>query len=419
MITPAIGHATTPTPIIAIGAGNRMRTYMRYVAQNPATVRLVALAEPDEVRRNSLGDLMGLPENLRFADYNDLFKAGIKADAAIIATPESEHFRPTMLALHAGCHVLLEKPIAQTYEQCLEIASEARKCGRKVAICHVLRYHPMFLKIKELVDSGMYGRIISVSHVEEVGIDRGTHSYVRGTMNREKENNPLLLAKSCHDMDFLLWLTGKRCKRVSSFGSLAWFRSENAPENSAMRCTECGFEKKCPYSAIDLYKRRRDWISNFIPAPGENVGDVIERELREGKFGRCVYHCDNDVADNQVVTMQLEDKTLVTLSINLFTQRDCRAIEIGLTEGQISCDGKSVQARDFRTRHTDIFDFSRIAEAPYHGGADFSLIADFMRLIRGEKNDIATEIDDALEAHRVIFEAERSRKNGVTVNLID
>lgn len=417
MISTITDNETKPTPIVAIGAGNRMRTYMQYVAQNPDKVRLVALAEPDDVRRDSLGDIMCLPQELRFANYNDLFKAGVKAQAAIVATPESEHFRPTTLALRAGCHVLLEKPIAQTYEQCLDIASEAKRCSRKVAICHVLRYHPMFLKIKELVDSGAYGRIISVSHTEEVGIDRGTHSYVRGTMNRERENNPLLLAKCCHDVDFLLWLTGKRCRRVSSMGSLAWFRNENAPAGSSYRCMDCGMEQSCPYSAVDLYKRRRDWISNFIPGPGESVDDVIDRELNHGKFGRCVYHCDNDVADNQVVTMQMEDDTLITLSINFFTQRDCRSMEIGLTKGQILCDGECVHARDFRSGHTDIYDFSRIANAPYHGGADFALMEDFLRLIRGEKNDIATEIDDALEAHRVIFEAERGRKEGITVNL--
>ncbi|MDE6825854.1 MAG: Gfo/Idh/MocA family oxidoreductase [Paramuribaculum sp.] len=414
---PTYPETQRPVTIAAIGAGNRMQTYAHYVEQHPDKVKLVAVVEPDDAKRDALAEKFGVSRAHRFTNYRDFFANPVSADAVIIATPENEHFNPTMMALDAGYHVMLEKPIAQTYEQCLAIARKAREKGLRVGVCHVLRYHPLFVRIKELVDSGRYGQIISIMHTEEVGIDRATHSFVRGSMNREKENNPLLLAKCCHDLDFLLWITGAHCRRVSSFGSLRWFREENAPQGSADRCTRCSIEAECPFSAIDLYRRRQQWTRGFVPRRGESLEARIEEELDEGAFGRCVYRCDNNVVDNQVVTMQMTDGMLITLDINFFTQRDCRTIGIRLTEGEITCSDLTVEARHFRSRQTSVFDFSYLAGMNYHGGADMALIADFVRAVADPSYRLQTDIEGALEAHRIIFEAERSRLSGMTVTM--
>ena len=174
-----------------------------------------------------------------------------------------------------------------------------------VGICHVLRYHPYFAKIREIVDSGELGQIISVNHVAAVGIDRTTHSYVRGPWRREETSNPMLLAKCCHDVDFLLWITRSPCRKLSSFGSLRWFRAANAPQTSAERCIDCPVEHDCPYSAVDLYCTRRDWISNFDVPQGRTLDEVLLEELRHGPYGRCIYRCDNDVVDHQLLTCLL------------------------------------------------------------------------------------------------------------------
>ena len=192
-----------PTSIVAIGVGNRMRTYMHYVARHPELAKLVAVVEPDSIRRNAMADQFGVPEQCRFKDYHDYFNSPVVADVAFICTPEREHFEPCMEALRQGMHVLLEKPVAQNYEQCKLISKAACKAGKIVCVCHVLRYHPAFIKVKELVSSGRFGRIITITHTEDVGIDRTTHSYVRGVMNTEAGNNPMLLAKCCHDIDFI------------------------------------------------------------------------------------------------------------------------------------------------------------------------------------------------------------------------
>ncbi len=405
-----------PTSIVAIGVGNRMRTYMHYVASHPEVARLVAVVEPDPIRRNAMADQFGIPEQYRYKDYRDFFKNPVKADAAFICTPERDHFEPCMEALRLGLHVLLEKPVAQTYEQCKLIYKAAQKAGKMVCVCHVLRYHPAFIKVKELVSSGKYGRIMTITHTEDVGIDRTTHSYVRGVMNTEAGNNPMLLAKCCHDIDFLVWLTDANCRRLSSFGSRAWFRSENAPEGSATRCINCAIEKECPYSAVDLYWRRRQWINNFDIPAGMTLDQVLRKELEEGDYGRCVYHCNNDVVDNQVLTMQMDDGSLITLCMDVFTRRDGRSTDIKMTRGEIVSDGVKIFVTDFVTHKREVYDFTEVCKQPFHAGADLKLVESFLASIRGESAEApTTTIAESLRSHRLCFEAERSRLSGQTV----
>lgn len=413
-----LNNSRKPTSIVAIGVGNRMRTYMHYVQEHPERARLVAVVEPDEIRRNAMADQFDIPAEHRFASYTDFFRNPVKADAVFICTPEREHYKPCMEALRQGYHILLEKPVAQTYKQCLDIYHESIKANRIVCVCHVLRYHPCFVKIKELVSSGRYGRIISITHTEDVGLDRTTHSYVRGLMNTEAGNNPMLMAKCCHDIDFLVWLSGTPCRRLSSFGSRLWFRSENAPQGSAKRCVDCAIEKDCPFSAVDLYWRRHQWINNFDVAEGQTIDDVIYEQLHKGDYGRCVYHCNNDVVDNQVLTMQMADGSLITLCMDIFTQRDRRTTDIKMTEGEIISDGKKIYITEFAKRKTDIIDFTEIVKQPFHSGADLKLVENFLNAIRGEGDTLAgTTIGESLKSHLLCFEAERSRHTGRTIDL--
>ncbi len=407
-----------PTSIVAIGVGNRMRTYMHFVEQNPDRAHIVAIVEPDPIRRNAMADKFGIPAEKCFTTYAEFFKAPVKADAVFICTPEREHYGCCIAALRHGYHVLLEKPVAQSYRQCREIYEAARKAGKIVFVCHVLRYHPCFIKIKELVASGRYGKIVSITHTEDVGIDRATHSYVRGYMNNEVGNNPMILAKCCHDIDFLAWLTDADCKYISSFGSLRWFKSENAPEGSSSRCIDCSIEKKCPFSAVDLYWRRRQWISNFDIPDGSDIETVIKDQLENGEYGRCVYHCDNDVVDNQVVTMQMSDNSLITVCMDIFTRRDGRRTDIKMTNGEIVSDGLKITATDFTTRDVDIFDFSDLEGKPFHAGADLRLVDNFLKAVNGEQaEDNLTTIEESMKSHLLCFEAEHSRHTGQTINL--
>lgn len=274
---------SAPVRVIVIGAGNRARKYLEYAHRFPERLRPVAVAELNGQRRRSLAREFSLPAAACFARYEELFAAGIDADMVLVTTPDAVHYDPAVRAIRAGYHVLLEKPIAQRWDECLEIARLAREHGVLVGVCHVLRYHPYFTKIRQLVASGELGEIVSVNHTVCVGLDRMLHSYVRGVFRRAQEANPILLAKCCHDIDFLLWLTQKRCRRLSSFGALRWFCEANVPAGSTARCIDCPVEPTCPFSARDLYHVRRDWIGNFdIPEGGTLDDQPDDGCLHEG-----------------------------------------------------------------------------------------------------------------------------------------
>ena len=401
--------------IVAIGAGNRTNKYLEYVKQHPDKAKLVGVVELNEIRRNKIAEKFSLEPSACFTDYHDFFRSSLKTDAVMICTPENMHYEPCMMAIEAGYHVLLEKPIAQTPEECIAIGEAARRKNVIVTVCHVLRYHPYFIKLKELACSGELGNIISINHRTAVGVDRAAHSFVRGPWRKESETNPMLISKCCHDIDFLLWLTKTRCRKLTSFGSLRWFKSTNAPEGSAHRCIDCQVESQCPFSAVDLYRIRRDWIANFDVPQGKNIDEVIEEELEQGLYGRCIYHCDNDVVDHQIVSMEMESEVTINFSMDIFTLEDHRATQICLTEGEIEGDETQIKVRRFRGGEETIYDFSDIKHKPFHAGADLDLMNDFIEAIQTEGKYLRTSIDLSVESHRICFEAERSRKEKRTI----
>lgn len=399
-----------PVSIVAIGAGNRTGKYLHYILKNPDKARLVGVVELNDLRRENVARMAGLTPDQCFKTYEDFFANPLKADAVMICTPENVHFEPCMLALKHNYHILLEKPIAQTLEETCAIAEEAKRRGRIVAVCHVLRYHPYFMKMKELVSSGRLGKIVSINHRASVGIDRASHSYVRGIWSREETTNPMLLSKCCHDVDFLVWLTKGRYRKLSSFGSLKWFRSEMAPKGSTPRCVDCHVEATCPFSAVNLYRNRREWVSNFDIPEGSTLDDVIEEELHHGRYGRCVYHCDNNVVDHQVLAMEMDNDITVNLSVDCFTLHDNRETHICLTNGEIFGNERSIKVNHFRGGPREVYDFSHLDGAPFHAGADLAMVEDFVNAIGKPGHTILTGIDESIESHRICYEGERSRR---------
>ena len=408
---------TKPVTIVAIGAGNRTNKYLEYAIRNPDRMKLVGVAELNDIRRHAVASKFGLKPEECFADYERFFENPVPADAILIGTPENMHFEPCMKAIEAGYNVLLEKPIAQSLPECCRIAEAARRKGVIVGVCHVLRYHPYFIKIKEIVDSGQLGEIISISHLAAVGLDRTTHGFVRGMWRREEITNPMLISKCCHDIDFLLWLTGAHCRSLSSFGSLRWFRAENAPAGAGRRCLDCAIESACPFSARDLYYVRRDWVANFDVPEGKTLDETILEELRTGMYGRCVYHCDNDVVDHQLLAMEMEGEVTVSLSMEMFTADDFRKTHVRLTGGEIDGDERTLRVRRFRGGDERTYDFSDIVGQPFHAGADLHLIGDFIRALRDPGYPFLTTIEDSIESHRICYDAERSRRTGTTIRV--
>ena len=253
-----------PVTAITLGAGNRGNVYGNYATANPEQLNIVGVAEPLEIRNQRYADKHLIPKQRRFQTWEEVFQQPKFADAVIVSTPDDLHFGPTMAALELGYDVLLEKPVSPSLEECLAIRDKAQENNRIVAVCHVLRYSPYFRELHAMLRAGAVGELVSMQHLEPIQFEHMAHSYVRGNWHNADATTPIILAKSCHDLDILRWLADEPCQQISAFGDLKWFTLVNAPEGSTERCLDgCRVEQDCPYSARKLYLDKSRWSYVF------------------------------------------------------------------------------------------------------------------------------------------------------------
>ncbi len=412
---------------IIIGCGGRGATYSKQMLASPDLFEVVGIAEPLKERRELIQKRHGLKDEMCFDDYKPLFELGKIADFAVISTMDRDHFEPAMRAIELGYDLLLEKPIAPTANECAHLTDEAVKRGVKVIVCTVLRYTPLFMTLKHLIDSGAVGDVVSINHEECVGDVHQSHSFVRGNWGNEGRSSSMLLQKSCHDIDILGWLIGKRCKKVQSFSSRVYFRKENAPVGAPEYCIEgCPHSDKCPYDAVKLYlknedKGYRNWFrtaSTRLPAPTD---EDVEKTIRTTQYGKCVFKCDNDVVDHQTVNMLYEDDITVTFTMCAFT-RGGRYMHIMGTKGEIHAvlDGdQPIKLMNFETRkRTEIPSSGVDGIVGGHGGGDSGIVAALYDYLCGEyKGSSVPEIGESAYNHLVTFAAEKARETGTIVDV--
>jgi predicted dehydrogenase len=400
-----------PITAITLGAGNRGNVYGGYALNYPDQLDIVGVAEPIDVRNERYAQKHAIKDENRFRTWEDVFKRPKFADAVIISTPDRLHYGPCIKALEMGYDVLLEKPISPSEKECREILALAKKSGRIVAVCHVLRYAPYFVKMKELMHDGAIGDIISVQHLEPIQYTHMAHSYVRGNWHNSKETTPIILAKSCHDLDILRWMINKPCRNIQAFGDLKWFTKANAPAGSTERCMDgCKVEPTCPYSALRIYHRNRERTYVFdLPAEKEKQGDYILQQLRTTNYGRCVYRMDNDQPDHYVTTIKFDDNITASFSMEAFTPAEGRKTRVMGSMGYIEGDMTTFKALDFRTGKQQEWK----QETDAHGGGDYRLVANWIQAISKRDPSLLTStIDQSIESHIMGFMAERSRLEG-------
>ncbi|GAB1511311.1 Gfo/Idh/MocA family protein [Actinophytocola sp. KF-1] len=411
-----------PVTLALVGAGNRGQTYASWVARHPDRARLVAVAEPDAVRRAAVATQH--PGAAEYESWQDLLVAGTGVDAVIIATQDREHVAPAIAFARAGRHLLLEKPIAPTEQECREVVDAVTAFGVRLAVCHVLRYTPYTNLLVDVLATGVVGEIMSVEHLEPVGWWHAAHSYVRGPWRSEKLASPMLLAKSCHDLDWLSYVTGRRVARVASFGDLGHFRPEKRPEGAADRCLDCAIEPDCPYSAPKLYypvlrEKGAVWPVSAITDATDEAG--LTEALRTGPYGRCVYACDNDVVDHQVLAIEFEGGATGTFTMTAFTEQTHRQTRIFGTHGRIIGDGERLSVLDFRTGRTEVHDAGTTGATNAgdgHGGGDDGVMAAFVEsLATGDEALIRSGPADSLAGHLAVFAAEHARHTGTVVTV--
>ncbi len=401
---------------ITLGAGNRGNVYGNFASKYPRAIKIVGVAEPIEIRNKRYCQQHSISPMNSFETWEDVFDRPKFADAIIITTPDDLHYGPCMQALEMGYDVLLEKPIAPTEQECKDILELAERKGSIVAVCHVLRYAPYFVELRKYIQEGKIGELVSLQHFEPIEHVHMAHSFVRGNWHNSKATTPIILAKSCHDMDIIRWLVDQPCTKVSAFGDLKWFQKDNKPEGATARCMDgCAIEKECPYSALKIYHRDRQRTYVFdLPEDKALHGDAILEYLRTTNYGRCVYQMENDQPDHYVMAMEFEKGITASFNMEAFTSYHGRRTRIMGSHGDIVGDMKKFVHTDFLTGEKTEWEM----DSDGHGGGDWKLMADWVKAVSLQnKSILSSSINASVESHLMAFMAEESRLNAKTVTL--
>ncbi|WSY18995.1 Gfo/Idh/MocA family oxidoreductase (plasmid) [Embleya sp. NBC_00896] len=413
-----------PLTFVILGAGARGSAYADLAGKRPGQARVIAVAEPRDRVRAAFAAKHGIiDQGLCFTDWRELLGRPRLADVAVIAVHDADHVEAAIGLAALGYQLLLEKPMATTESDCVAIAEAARRYGTAFAVAHVMRYTPYTVAVKQLLREGAIGDIVSIQHLEPIGYYHFAHSFVRGNWRSQDETTFLLLAKSCHDIDWINDIVGLPVRRVSSFGSLSHFRPDQAPAGATARCIDCPIERDCAYSAKRIYRDglRRGGTKQYftqIATAGDLTEQALDVALAEGPYGRCVYHCDNDVVDHQVVNLEYEGGVTASFTLTAFTPIENRHTKIFGTRGQLTGDGRHIRIYDFRTERTTVIDTSLdgSSAAEGHAGGDEAMFNDYLDALHGSRGElIVSGIEASLASHRVVFAAERSRIAGNVV----
>lgn len=401
-----------------IGAGQRGLIYSRHAYQSE---EIVAVVEPDAGRRKAAADEFQIPVGKQFKNVDEFFQLGKICDAVIISSMDRDHYAQTIEALNIGYDILLEKPISPSPEECLRIQQKANEKGRKVIVCHVLRYTNFFAEIKRIIDSRELGKIITIQHNENIGNFHMAHSFVRGNWRRGDLASPIIMQKSCHDMDILAWLVDSGAKRISSYGSLAYFKEENAPAGSAERCLDCKVAADCRFDAKKAYLPvRGQWPATVISADQSEEG--LLQELQTSPYGRCVYRMDNNVCDHQVTLIEFKNGVTATFNLSGFTNNMHRTLKIMCEHGEIRGDDLSniIEVTKFASNMAETSQQTVIRPAAVdggHHGGDTGLMIDFLENLERADFNSRSSIDMSVESHLMAYAAEEARVTGTIIDL--
>ncbi len=441
--------------VLLLGAGLRgLDIYGQWMASHQEFVRVSGVADPNRIRRTKAARLFDLTEDQLYSTADELLDQRIPADYAFICTQDQLHTSIAVKAMEIGYDIILEKPIGVTEEECLTVYKTAKRLDRRVHLCHVLRYTGFFGAIKKSIDEGMIGDIIHIEQSEHISYWHFAHSYVRGNWNREEDSSPIIIAKCCHDLDIINWLLPERISTVASTGVLSWYRGEHAPEGAPKFCLDgCPHSETCSWYAPRLYMRALPLISGFryssnrflsfagnvilrfprltgrifskIKAlsylsewdmwPSTAITDDLSREgklkaLESGSYGRCVFRCDNDVPDHQVVMMQTSSGVTATLTLEGHSYLEGRWVRIngsrGTLEGRFTLADETLTYFDhFQGKRQLLWEDKNPVTG--HGGGDMRLMES---LFMNSRRDSDSTLEELLQSYRIGFAAERARK---------
>lgn len=422
---------------VLVGAGQRADVYSSVSFGYPEKLKIVGLVDPDDVRVGLMREKYNVPKENCFRSVEEFVKREKFADAVINGTMEEFHLSTSVPVLEKGYDLLLEKPFAVNEKEVSILRETAKKYGRKVVICHVLRYTSFYRAIKEHVINGEIGDIIAIEMCEHVNYHHMAVSYVRGKWRSEKLClAPMLLAKSCHDMDIMLWMMNHtRPVSVASFGSDFQFGKDRKSSNAGSRCmTDCPMESKCIFSAKANYLSAPRWhqyVWKCLEGEGTVTDEMKEYSLKtDNNYGRCVWDFERDGnVDHQTVIVNFANGATGNFSMVGGSTKSERNIHIVGTAGEIKGTFEDSQyvvrkmmpytesGYDEKVYNLNV-EGDKIGAKGGHGGGDEQLVLDFVEYLNTSVPTVScATLEDSSMSHIAVFKAEEARKTKTVVNI--
>jgi len=371
-----------PVSLGVIGCGNRTRHLLKMLLSKTPDVKLVAACDPLPEQRE--GFRRDYNPDLALFDDDAAFFAHPGMEWVMIGSWNVHHRRHIEAALKQGLNIFCEKPLATTQEDVAAILKMARASDRRIMMSFTLRYSPLYRKIRELLDSGIIGKLVSFEFNETIGFNHGGH-IMRDWRRRTVNSGGHLLEKCCHDMDLANWMVGALPVSVASFGGNDFFRPENAGHMDRIGMDGNGKQAYCNWNNIG---------GNAHPFSG-----------------------DNDIVDNQVAILQYANGVRATFHTNTNAGILERRMYLLGTEGALRADcitGKIEFSRIGFNNRVEVLD---MLDTPGgHGGGDDVLI-DYFGKMMTEGAPSLTPVTGGVSSAVICLSIDESRNEGRVVDL--
>ncbi len=407
--------------VAILGCGSRGTMFAGAFKSRNERFEVVALCDWNPLQIEKIHRLYGLETTKDFFSDTDFFNEK-RADAIVISTDDRYHIAQCVKAMELGYTILLEKPISDRRDEIETLLDKQRLTGATVVVCHELRYGGGYVKCAELLRSGIIGKLYAIDANERVVYWHWAQAYVRGieTLSSPEVSAPAILAKCSHDLDLIQYYAQSECDTLTSIGGRVFFTPENAPENATERCLDCPNINDCPYSAKRIYvdswhnagEPKYDWPYNKASIEAPFTEELLFKGLRVRPYGKCVFFCNTDLVDHQLVQMHFKNGVNASLKM-VYGGEPGRRISFYGSYGEIILDERSdeIEIMVYGEKKRTVKINTLTEQGNAHGGGDGKLIDDFYDIVIGEKKP-QTSLIESTESHLMGIAAEESRKNG-------
>lgn len=365
-----------------VGTGNRgILSYAVPMAEEYRDcVQLVGACDINRKRAELVSEFTHL-DIPAYTDF-DLMLKETQPDVVIVTTKDCAHAEYIIKALEFGCDVISEKPMTTTDEMCARIIEAERRTGHKVTVTFNCRFFPFYVRIKELLNEGHIGKVLSVHFEWMLDCVHGA-DYFRRWHRRRENSGSLIIHKATHHFDLVNWFLEEEPVKVNAFGTRRFYGPTR--EERSDRCLTCPYKNKCEFY-VDINK-----VEN-----GMQKRLYLDCEDQDGYIrDMCVFSPEIDIEDSVSVNVKYSGGAILSYSLTAHSPYECMKIVFNGTGGRLEADTAFGRENiKIYNRLGEEFNYNHYNKKPMpggHGGSDTALRNN---LFRGYDSDPLHQMAD-------------------------